>query len=267
MSRLATRFKQLQSQQRKALVSYVMAGDPQPQVTVSLLHQMVAAGVDVVELGLPFSDPMADGPVIALAAERALAGGTNTLDALNMVKAFRQNDQDTPVVLMGYLNPVEVIGYEKFVAYAHECGVDGVLLVDLPPEEAKDLDHVLQKYDMNQIFLLAPTSTDARIAHVVQQASGFIYYVSLKGVTGAATLDVSEAATRIAKIKSMTDLPVGVGFGISDAASAQAMGRVADAVIVGSAFVKQFATLAPEQAVIETVNKVKELRAALDELV
>lgn len=212
MSRLATRFGQLKSQQRKALVSYVMAGDPHPEVTVALLHQMVDAGVDVVELGLPFSDPMADGPVIALAAERALAGGTSTLDALNMVREFRKKDTETPVVLMGYLNPVEVIGYEKFTAYANECGVDGVLLVDLPPEEAKEFDAVLKKYGMDQIFLLAPTSTDERIKHVVNQASGFIYYVSLKGVTGAATLDVSEAAARIQKIKSFTDIPVGVAL-------------------------------------------------------
>ncbi|OTG89856.1 tryptophan synthase subunit alpha [Acinetobacter sp. ANC 3832] len=267
MSRLATRFAQLKSQQRKALVSYVMAGDPQPQVTVPLLHQMVEAGVDVIELGLPFSDPMADGPVIALAAERALAAGTNTLDALNMVKEFRQKDTETPVVLMGYLNPVEVIGYERFVSIANESGVDGILLVDLPPEEAKDLDVVLQKYGMDQIFLLAPTSTDDRIQHVVKQASGFIYYVSLKGVTGAATLDTTEVAQRIQKIKQYTDIPVGVGFGISDAASAKAVGSVADAVIVGSAFVKPFANLAPEQAVEQAVNKVKELRAALDELV
>ena len=261
MSRLAARFAQLKSQQRKALVSYVMAGDPQPVVTVPLLHQMVEAGVDVIELGLPFSDPMADGPVIALAA------GTNTLDALNMVKQFREKDSETPVVLMGYLNPVEVIGYERFVSIAHESGVDGVLLVDLPPEEAKDLDAVLKKYNMDQIFLLAPTSTDQRIQHVANQASGFIYYVSLKGVTGAATLDVAEAAARIQKIKAVTDVPVGVGFGISDAASAKAMGSVADAVIVGSAFVKPFANLAPEQAAEQAVNKVKELRAALDELV
>ena len=267
MSRLATRFAQLKSEGRKALVSYVMAGDPQPAVTVPLLHQMVAAGVDVLELGLPFSDPMADGPVIALAAERALAGGTNTLDALNMVKEFRQKDQDTPVVLMGYLNPVEVIGYENFVKTASDAGVDGVLLVDLPPEEASDLDAVLQQYNMDQIFLLAPTSTDQRIQHIVKQASGFIYYVSLKGVTGAASLDTAEAASRIAKIKQYTDVPVGVGFGISDAASAKAMGSVADAVIVGSAFVKLFASLPADQATEQAVNKVKELRAALDELV
>lgn len=265
MSRLASRFQQLQSQQRKALVSYVMAGDPSPAVTVPLLHQMVEAGVDVIELGLPFSDPMADGPVIALAAERALAGGTNTLNALDMVKVFRENDSSTPVVLMGYLNPVEVIGYEKFVQYAKNCGVDGVLLVDMPPESATEFAQVLKQHDMDQIFLLAPTSTDQRIQAVAAQASGFIYYVSLKGVTGAASLDVADAAQRIAKIKSMTDVPVGVGFGINDAASAKAMGAVADAVIVGSALVKPFASLAADQAAAQTVAKIRELRAALDE--
>lgn len=267
MSRLATRFEQLKSQQRKALVSYVMAGDPHPQVTVPLLHQMVAAGVDVIELGLPFSDPMADGPVIALAAERAIAGGTNTLDVLDMVKNFRQQDQNTPIVLMGYLNPLEVIGYANFVAAAHQAGVDGLIIVDLPPEESQDLAPILKQYEMDQIFLLAPTSTDERIAKVTQQASGFIYYVSLKGVTGSASLDTEAAAARIEKIKTQTTLPVGVGFGIRDAASAKAMGQVADAVIVGTALVQPFANLAPEQAVEQTVNKVKELRAALDELV
>ncbi len=265
MSRLASRFQQLQAQQRKALVSYVMAGDPQPHVTVPLLHDMVAAGVDVIELGLPFSDPMADGPVIALAAERALAGGTNTFNALDMVKQFRLQDQDTPVVLMGYLNPVEVIGYEAFVRYAKDCGVDGILLVDMPPEAAHELGEILKQHDMDQIFLLAPTSTDQRIQSVADQASGFIYYVSLKGVTGAASLDVSAAAERIAKIKKVTAIPVGVGFGINDAASAKAMAAVADAVIVGSALVKPFAALPADQAVVQTVNKIKELRAALDE--
>lgn len=266
MSRLAQRFAQLQAENKKALVSYVMAGDPTPSVTVPLLHDMVAAGVDILEVGLPFSDPMADGPVIAVAAERAVAGGTNTLDAIQMVKEFRQKDQDTPVVLMGYLNPVEVIGYEKFVEIANDAGVDGLILVDLPPEEAQDFDAILAKHDMDQVFLLAPTSTDERIAHVVKQARGFIYYVSLKGVTGAATLDTKSAADRIAKIKQVTDLPVGVGFGISDAASAKAMGQVADAVIVGSAFVKPFATLSPSEASAKAVEKVKELRTALDEL-
>ncbi|MFC3903563.1 tryptophan synthase, alpha chain [Acinetobacter marinus] len=266
MSRLAQRFAHLKAEQKKALVSYVMAGDPTPAVTVPLLHDMVAAGVDILEVGLPFSDPMADGPVIALAAERALAGGTNTLDAIEMVKTFRQKDQDTPVVLMGYLNPVEVIGYEQFVQIASQAGVDGLILVDLPPEEAEEFDAILAKHDMDQVFLLAPTSTDERIAHVVKQARGFIYYVSLKGVTGAATLDTQAAAERIAKIKQATDLPVGVGFGISDATSAQAMGQVADAVIVGSAFVKPFAELSTSEASAKAVEKVKELRAALDQL-
>lgn len=266
MSRLAQRFSQLKAENRKALVSYIMAGDPQPSVTVPLIHDMVAAGVDILEVGLPFSDPMADGPVIALAAERALAGGTNTLDAIAMVKEFRQKDQDTPVVLMGYLNPVEVIGYENFVKIAEDAGVDGVILVDLPPEEAQEFDQILAQHNMDQVFLLAPTSTDERIKHVIQQARGFIYYVSLKGVTGAATLNTQAAAERIAKIKQQTDLPVGVGFGISDAASAKAIGQVADAVIVGSAFVKPFATLDSEQAAAQAVAKVKELRTALDEL-
>ncbi|MDO4222475.1 MAG: tryptophan synthase subunit alpha [Acinetobacter sp.] len=267
MSRLESCFQQLKAQQRKALVSYVMAGDPQPQVTVPLLHKMVEAGVDVIELGLPFSDPMADGPVIALAAERALAAGTNTLDALAMVKQFREQNQHTPVVLMGYLNPVEVIGYERFVQTAVDCGVDGVLLVDLPPEESEEFNALLRQHDLDQIFLLAPTSTDQRIQDVVKHGKGFIYYVSLKGVTGAASLNVQSAAERIAKIKSYTDVPVGVGFGINDAQSAKAMAQVADAVIVGSAFVKPFASLDIEQAIEQTVNKVKELRVALDESV
>lgn len=265
MSRLTTRFQQLKQQQRKALVTYIMAGDPQPNVTVTLLHQMVDAGVDVIELGLPFSDPMADGPVIALAAERALAAGTNTLDALAMVKQFREKDQKTPVVLMGYLNPVEIIGYKTFVDLAAESGVDGILLVDLPPEESVEFNQYLQQHDMDQIFLLSPTSTDQRIQDVVQKGRGFIYYVSLKGVTGSAQLDITSAAQRIAKIKTMTDVPVGVGFGIHDAASAKAMAQVADAVIVGSALVKSFATLDIEQAIQQTVKKVKELRDALDE--
>ena len=267
MSRLAQRFAQLKAHNKKALVSYIMAGDPNPEMTVPLFHDIVAAGVDILEIGLPFSDPMADGPVIALAAERAMVAGTSTLDALAMVKQFRKQDQETPVVLMGYLNPVEVIGYENFVKIASEAGVDGMILVDLPPEEAADFDQILQQYNMDQVFLLAPTSTDERIQHVIKQARGFIYYVSLKGVTGAATLDTQAVAERIGRIKQYTDLPIGVGFGISDAASAKAVGEVADAVIVGSAFVKLFASLEPAQAKAAVIEKVKELRTALDELV
>lgn len=267
MSRLATRFASLKNQKRKALISYVMAGDPTPNVTVPLLHDLVGAGADVIELGLPFSDPMADGPVIALAAERALAGGTSTLNVLDMVAEFRQQDKETPIVLMGYLNPLEIIGYDTFVKRAHDAGVDGLLLVDLPPEEAEQLDSVLKQYDMDSIFLLAPTSTDERIAHVLKHARGFIYYVSLKGVTGSSSLDVSEAAQRIAKVKAQTSLPVGVGFGIRDAETAKQMGSVADGVIVGSVLVKSFGEATASDAHLLAVAKIKELRAALDELV
>lgn len=267
MSRLAARFAFLKNNGRKALVSYVMAGDPAPEVTVPLLHALVVAGADVLELGLPFSDPMADGPVIALAAERALAGGTNTLKVLDMVAEFRQTDPDTPVVLMGYLNPLEIIGYEVFASRASRSGVDGLLLVDLPPEEAGELDPILQQYGLDPIFLLAPTSTDERIRHVLTQARGFIYYVSLKGVTGSAALDTTEAAARIAKVKAQTSLPVGVGFGIRDAETAKQMGSVADGIIVGSVLVQPFADYPPEQAQQLAVEKIKELRAALDELV
>lgn len=267
MSRLAARFSSLKNQHRKALVSYVMAGDPTPNITVPLLHDLVAAGVDVIELGLPFSDPMADGPVIALAAERALAGGTSTLNVLDMVAEFRQKNNETPVVLMGYLNPLEIIGYENFSKRASESGVDGLLLVDLPPEEAKDLDEILKTYDIDPIFLLAPTSTDERIKHVLTQARGFIYYVSLKGVTGSGALDTTEAAARIAKVKQQTTLPVGVGFGIRDAETAKQMGSVADGVIVGTVLVKPFGEVSAEQAHQLAVAKIKELRAALDELV
>ena len=266
MSRLATQFATLKSNAKKALVSYVMAGDPAPEVTVPLLHDLVAAGVDVLEIGLPFSDPMADGPVIALAAERALAGGTNTLKVLDMVAEFRQKNNTTPVVLMGYLNPLEIIGYEAFAKRASESGVDGLLIVDLPPEEAGDLDVVLKQYDLDPIFLIAPTSTDERISHVLGQARGFIYYVSLKGVTGSGALDTREAAERIAKVKAQTDLPVGVGFGIRDADTAKKMASVADAVIVGSVLVQPFGEHPVHVAHDMAVEKIKELRAALDEL-
>lgn len=266
MSRLTTQFTTLKNNGRKALVSYVMAGDPAPEVTVPLLHDLVMAGVDVLEIGLPFSDPMADGPVIALAAERALAGGTNTLKVLDMVAQFRRQDNTTPVVLMGYLNPLEIIGYDTFAKRASESGVDGLLIVDLPPEEVGELDVILKQYDLDPIFLLAPTSTDERIGHVLSQARGFIYYVSLKGVTGSGALDTTEAAARISKVKAQTNLPVGVGFGIRDADTAKKMASVADAVIVGSVLVQPFGEQSAEVAHGMAVEKIKELRAALDEL-
>ncbi|MBC7751272.1 MAG: tryptophan synthase subunit alpha, partial [Candidatus Saccharibacteria bacterium] len=241
MSRIAACFATLKSNNRKALIPYVMAGDPNPTVTVPLLHAMVAAGADLIELGLPFSDPMADGPVIALAAERALAGKTSTFHAIDMVAEFRKNDSTTPIVLMGYLNPIEIIGYEKFAQRASVAGVDGLLMVDLPPEEAGDLADVLAKHQIDPIFLLSPTTTDARIEHVVKAARGYVYYVSLKGVTGSSALDTDEVAARIHAIRQKTDLPIGVGFGIHDRQTAQAVGVAADGVIVGTVLVRSFA--------------------------
>ena len=241
MSRIANRFTELKAAGRKALIPYITAGDPQPGVTVSLMHALVEAGADIVELGVPFSDPMADGPVIQLACERALEHGTTLKHVLAMVAEFRQQDTDTPVVLMGYLNPVEIFGYEAFAKAASEAGVDGLLTVDLPPEEAEAPAALLKQYGIDPIFLLAPTTTEARAATICQYASGFIYYVSIKGVTGAAALNVAEVETKLAGLRKQTKLPIGVGFGIRDATTAKAVGAVADAVIVGSALVQKIA--------------------------
>ncbi|AHK78791.1 Tryptophan synthase alpha chain [Ectothiorhodospira haloalkaliphila] len=241
MSRIAARFEYLRSQGRKALIPYVTAGDPEPANTVPLMHELVNAGADIVELGVPFSDPMADGPVIQQACERALKHHVSLRDVLGMVREFRRDNTTTPVVLMGYLNPVEIMGYETFAREAAEAGVDGLLTVDLPPEEGADLVQTLTTNGIDPIFLLAPTSHEGRIKAICAAASGFVYYVSLKGVTGAATLDVDAVAEKLALIRQHTDLPVGVGFGISDAPTAARVGRVADAVVVGSALVKLLA--------------------------
>ncbi|KGD63235.1 tryptophan synthase subunit alpha [Alcanivorax nanhaiticus] len=239
MSRIESCFARLSENNRKALIPYVTAGDSSKDVTVPLMHAMVEAGADIIELGVPFSDPMADGPVIQLACERALAHGTSTRDVLAMVKQFRETNNDTPVVLMGYLNPVEVMGYETFAKAAAEAGVDGVLLVDLPPEEALEVKPVMAAAGLDLIFLVAPTTSDERIKLIGEAGSGYLYYVSLKGVTGSATLNVEEVAGRVETIRNLAKLPIGVGFGIKDAESAQAVSRVADGVVVGSALVNQ----------------------------
>ncbi len=239
MSRLAACFEELGKTGRKALVPYVTAGDPEPGVTVSLMHAMVAAGADILELGVPFSDPMAEGPVIQRAMERALEHDVSLDDVLEMVQIFRQTDADTPVVLMGYLNPVEVKGYSEFAREAEAAGVDAVLLVDIPPEEADDLLSALYAHELDMIFLVAPTTDDARIKMITASGRGFIYYVSLKGVTGAGHLDVSGVKQQLAKIRARTALPVAVGFGIKDAESAASIASVADAVVVGSALVSK----------------------------
>ena len=241
MRRIESCFQRLDGQNRKALIPFVTAGDPVKDVTVPLMHAMVDAGADIIELGVPFSDPMADGPVIQLACERALAHNTSTRDVLAMVKAFRETNTDPPVVLMGYLNPVEVMGYEAFAEAAADAGVDGVLLVDLPPEEALEVKPVMDAHGLDMIFLVAPTTSDARIKLIGEAGSGYLYYVSLKGVTGSATLNVDEVASRVETIRNLAQLPIGVGFGIKDAESAQAVSRVADGVVVGSALVNQIA--------------------------
>lgn len=239
MSRISSRFDALQQLSRKALIPYVTAGDPEPGITVRLMHAMVKAGADILELGVPFSDPMAEGPVIQKAMERALEHHVSLKDVLGMVAEFRQTDTETPVLLMGYLNPVEVMGYSEFAKRAAESGVDGVLIVDLPPEEADELLAELNRAGLDIVFLVSPTTDEQRIEMIAKVSSGFIYYVSLKGVTGAGHLDTDEVADRVNRIKAHSSIPVGVGFGIKDADSAARVARVADAVVVGSALVKK----------------------------
>jgi len=237
MSRIKQVFQQLQQSNTKALIPYVTAADPNPMITVDLLHAMVDSGANILELGVPFSDPMADGPVIQKASERSLEHGTSLIDVFSMVKTFREKDNDTPIVLMGYLNPIEVMGYQSFAEQASQAGVDAVLIVDFPPEESQEFLSIIEKYDIDSIFLLSPTTIDERIKFICDQANGFVYYVAVKGVTGSSSLDTDEVSQRISTIKSITNLPVGVGFGIKDAVTAKAIGQSADAVIIGSAIV------------------------------
>lgn len=253
---------------RKALIPFITAGDPHPDCTVGFMHALVRGGADIVELGVPFSDPMADGPTIQLACERALVHGTSLWRILDMVAEFRRTDSETPVVLMGYLNPVEMRGVEAFAARAQEVGVDGVLLVDLAVEESASYLPTLRAHGLDCIFLLAPTSPDDRIAKIAREASGYLYYVSLKGVTGAASLDIASVTAKLNAIRALTALPVAVGFGIRDAASAQAVGRVADGVVVGSALVSEIEKRQdrPQELPAILEAKLNQLRQALDTL-
>jgi tryptophan synthase alpha chain len=264
MNRLKLCFNQLREQQRAALIPYITAGDPTPTLTVPLMHALVSAGADIIELGVPFSDPMADGPVIQKASERALAAGTRLRDVLDMVKIFREQDSTTPVVLMGYLNPIEIMGYKTFVETAETVEVDGVLTVDLPPEEMAELGILLRSHNLAPIFLLAPTTTPARIKKICTQAYGYLYYVSLKGVTGSSHLNITEVANKITEIRHYTNLPLGVGFGIKDAATAAQIAAISDAVVVGSALVQRIATTPPEQILTVIPAFLQELRKAMD---
>lgn len=238
MSRIQQRFEALREEGRAALVTFITAGDPHPEITVALMHELVKAGADLIELGVPFSDPMADGPVIQRASERALIHHVSLRQVIGMVREFRRQDTTTPVILMGYLNPIEILGYDAFAREAAAAGVDGAITVDIPPEESAEFTPALKGQGIDPIFLVAPTSTDERIEVISGQASGFLYYVSFKGVTGAANLDVAAVDQALQRIRSHTRLPIGVGFGIKDAESAAAIGAVADAVIVGSALVR-----------------------------
>jgi tryptophan synthase alpha chain len=267
MSRIAQTFAQAQAAGRKLLIPYITAGDPNPRATVPLMQALVAAGADILELGVPFSDPMADGPVIQAACERALAQGVSLRGILEMVREFRRQDTRTPVVLMGYLNPIEAMGYAEFAAAAQAAGVDGVLVVDLMPEESEILLPLLRAQGLDSIYLVAPTTTEARMDEIARLASGYLYYVSFKGVTGANRLDVAEVAGKLEQLRRHTRLPVAVGFGIRDAESAARVGAVADAVVVGSALVSLIGQPGRDEAALrQSVSQaLGDMRRALDE--
>ncbi|HPU80329.1 tryptophan synthase subunit alpha [Accumulibacter sp.] len=264
MKRIQAVFERLQTQGRKALIPFITAGDPDPALTVPLLRTLVRAGADIIELGVPFSDPMADGPTIQRASERALAKGVSLRQVFELVRDFRTADQETPIVLMGYANPIEAMGVEAFAVAAGDVGVDGVLVVDYPPEEGIDFAHTLRRHGLAPIFLLAPTSSAARITQVGALAGGYIYYVSLKGVTGSAALDVAAVAARIPDIRARTGVPVGVGFGIRDAATAAAVAKIADAVVVGSRIIEEIEQSVPAQACANVLALVAEIRRGMD---
>lgn len=266
MSRIKTAFERLHAEGRKALIPFITAGDPDAALTLPLMHTLVEAGADVIELGVPFSDPMADGPTIQRASERALAKGMTLRKVLELVVAFRATDNKTPVVLMGYANPIEAMGLEKFSAAAAKAGVDGVLVVDYPPEEAAAFGAAMKAQGMDPIFLLAPTSTAARIEQVAEIASGYVYYVSLAGVTGSGALNVEAVAERLPLIREKTGLPVGVGFGIRDAATAARIAAIADAVVVGSRIIEEIEKSTADTACAKVKALVADIRRGVDEV-
>lgn len=263
MSRISDTFARLEKQGRKALIPFFTAGDPDPASCVPVMHALVAGGADVIELGVPFSDPMADGPVIQRSSERALKHGVTLRDVLGWVAEFRKTNSDTPVVLMGYANPIEAMGEEKFAQAARAAGADGVLVVDYPPEEAQKLVGILDGAGLDTMFLLSPTTSDARLREVAELGRGYLYYVSLKGVTGAANIDTAEVAKRLNHIRGFTKLPVGVGFGIRDGETARAVAQVSDAVVIGSRLVQEMAD-DPAQAVAKAQGFLSGIRAAMD---
>lgn len=265
MSRIQSTLAALAANNKKGLIPFITAGDPSPSLTVPLMHALVEGGADILELGVPFSDPMAEGPVIQRACERALKFNVGIKDVLGYVREFRKTNDATPVVLMGYANPIERMGQAAFIKAASEAGVDGTIVVDYPPEECEEFAATLKSYDMDAIFLLAPTSTEERIKQVAAYGSGFSYYVSLKGVTGAANIDTQEVAQRIASIRQHVKLPIGVGFGIRDAATAKAVAAVSDAVVIGSRIIQELENTPADKAVDAVRTFIKGIRQALDE--
>lgn len=265
MSRIQTTFAALAAQKKKGLIPFITAGDPAPELTVPLMHALVAGGADILELGVPFSDPMAEGPVIQRACERALKFKVGMHDVLGYVSEFRKTNATTPVVLMGYANPIERMGVDAFIGAAAEAGVDGSIVVDYPPEECEEFAVKMREKGMDPIFLLAPTSTEERMAQVGRYGSGFSYYVSLKGVTGAGHIDTREVAEKIAAVRRHVKLPVGVGFGIRDAATAKAVAAVADAVVIGSRIIQELENTPRENAVAAVQAFIAGIRRALDE--
>ena len=264
MSRIAQAFARLKSQGRKALIPFITAGDPEPGLTLPLMRALVAGGADIIELGVPFSDPMADGPTIQRASERALAYGTSLRTVLAMVREFRKQDGATPVVLMGYANPIEAYGQAEFAADAALVGVDGVLVVDYPPEECAEFSALLKQRGLDPIFLLAPTSTDQRISEVAAAGGGYIYYVSLTGVTGSAKLDLDEVARRIPAIRARVGMPIGVGFGIRDGQTAARIAALADGVVVGSRIIEEIEQSPPDEAPRRVTALLADIRQAMD---
>jgi len=265
MSRIAKTFEKLRMQGRKALIPFITAGDPDPELTLPLMRALVEGGADIIELGVPFSDPMADGPTIQRASERALKHGMSLRGVLDIVRAFRRGNEITPVVLMGYANPIEAYGAGVFAGDAQAAGVDGVLVVDYPPEECAEFAASLRQHDLDPIFLLAPTSTELRFGEVAALGSGYIYYVSLKGVTGAGHLDFEDVARRIPAIRAQVGMPVGVGFGIRDAASARRIAAVADAVVIGSRIIEEIENSPRDQAAARVTDFMQGIRTALDQ--
>ena len=264
MSRIQNYFKSLKESNKKALIPFITAGDPHPSETVKLMHALVTSGADMIELGIPFSDPIADGPVIQRASERALKNSVGITSTIKLAAEFRKENKDTPVILMGYANPIEAIGIDNFINLINDAGVDGVITVDYPPEESSVFVSKLRKYDIDSIFLLSPTTDDDRIKLIVDQASGFLYYVSLKGVTGSANIDIQQVADRVKNIQKHTDLPIAVGFGVRDAKTANEVALVSDAVVIGSRIVREIEDADPDNLIPKINSLMTEIKSAID---